>query len=245
MQYDQTLTRLLREAITEATENGSSVRQVAGELGLSYSGLLRFVNGKQSISLKSADLLASLFGIQHVKDSRNLTDRPARSREHTAYHEAGHAVAAVVLHRPFRYATIRPEEDSLGHVMFQAFSEKFSPDISVGLRDADFIERCSTCSYAGAAGAGLLSGQDFDWAGAGADRQHALNMVSYVDGEPDALGAHLELLTYRARNLIRSHSAAVERVAEKLLREETIKAKTVKALIWPDLPPLDPRLFEK
>jgi hypothetical protein len=40
-----------------------------------------------------------------------------RDLEDTAYHEAGHAVAAVAFRRPFHYVTIEPCEESLGHVM--------------------------------------------------------------------------------------------------------------------------------
>ncbi len=38
--------------------------------------------------------------------------------EATAHHEGGHAVVAWRLAIPFRYATIVPEEESLGHVLF-------------------------------------------------------------------------------------------------------------------------------
>jgi hypothetical protein len=41
----------------------------------------------------------------------------ARQRERVAYHEAGHAVAAYLLRRAFRYVTIIPKEGSQGHVM--------------------------------------------------------------------------------------------------------------------------------
>src|SRR5437899_2222762 len=41
--------------------------------------------------------------------------QPTRALEATAYHEAGHAVAAVEFNLGLRMATIEPEEDSLGH----------------------------------------------------------------------------------------------------------------------------------
>lgn len=43
-----------------------------------------------------------------------------RRREATAYHEAGHAVAALHEDRPFKYVTIKPSEDSIGHVHYEA-----------------------------------------------------------------------------------------------------------------------------
>lgn len=36
----------------------------------------------------------------------------------TAYHEAGHAAAHIILEIPFKKVTIIPEENSLGHVSF-------------------------------------------------------------------------------------------------------------------------------
>src|SRR6185437_15760265 len=42
---------------------------------------------------------------------------PSRKMEAVAYHEAGHAVAALLLHRPLRYVTIVPDKarGTLGH----------------------------------------------------------------------------------------------------------------------------------
>ena len=45
----------------------------------------------------------------------------ARQRRHltaTAYHDAGHAVASWALTVRFRYVTIEPEGDALGHVQW-------------------------------------------------------------------------------------------------------------------------------
>ena len=50
-------------------------------------------------------------------------------RFRTAYHEAGHAVVAMLKGRRFRHATIVPDDGdgSLGHVHFR-LSRAFSPD---------------------------------------------------------------------------------------------------------------------
>jgi ATP-dependent Zn protease len=47
-------------------------------------------------------------------------ERAAYARRATAYHEAGHAAAALVVGRRFRYVTIEPDPDdeSLGHCQF-------------------------------------------------------------------------------------------------------------------------------
>jgi hypothetical protein len=45
-----------------------------------------------------------------------------RIRQYIAYHEAGHAVATILLGRKFRYVTVIPEGDSAGHIKY--FSPK-------------------------------------------------------------------------------------------------------------------------
>jgi ATP-dependent Zn protease len=47
----------------------------------------------------------------------------------TAYHEAGHAVAAYELRLPFRYVTIIPDEEkmTLGHIIYRGFGPDFHP----------------------------------------------------------------------------------------------------------------------
>ena len=49
--------------------------------------------------------------------------------EKTAYHEAGHAVAAFLLRKRFSYVTIESGEDSLGHIILKRFRDSFQPDV--------------------------------------------------------------------------------------------------------------------
>jgi hypothetical protein len=47
----------------------------------------------------------------------------------TAYHEAGHAVVALLLGLKFRHVTIEPDSDSLGHLKCDRHPKWFNPKI--------------------------------------------------------------------------------------------------------------------
>jgi len=77
----------------------------------------------------------------------------------TAYHEAGHAVAAWWLFLKFRYVTIKPDGDTLGHVKFNRSPKWFSPDIDKSDRVRLFAERHIISSFAGQIAEAQVPGQ--------------------------------------------------------------------------------------
>lgn len=169
----------------------------------------------------------------------------------TAYHEAGHAVAACLNRIRFRLVTIEPKGTSLGHVQVERLRSSFDPETEITRRDEDLIERHAVFSYAGAAGAALLRfrranrgiayltrstrrrsrDRDFDWTGAEKDRRDALNLVSYLICESDELGACLGMLQYRARNVLRANIKLLEALAEQLLKRRTIGCMDVREIL--------------
>ena len=147
----------------------------------------------------------------------SIADRIKRKR--TAYHEAGHAVAAVVTGLRVQYVTINPDDTtgSLGHVLFARFNKRFRPDVNLTLRGHEILMNHVLCSYAGAAGAGLLTGKDFDWTGAAADLDDVGELLLRLESEREALEALALWQRLRARNLIKLHRRAVELIAKRLL----------------------------
>jgi ATP-dependent Zn protease len=65
-----------------------------------------------------------------------MNERARRQLERTAYHEAGHAVAAYVVHRGNRSVSIIPDESdgTLGHHHSARWGEKLAPAVEVNSR---------------------------------------------------------------------------------------------------------------
>ena len=71
----ESITVLLRSALSEALDAGLSVRLVARETGLNHAALAKFLRGEQSLRLDKADALAEYFGITCQQTERR-TEMP-------------------------------------------------------------------------------------------------------------------------------------------------------------------------
>jgi hypothetical protein len=131
----------------------------------------------------------------------------------TAYHEAGHAVMALRLGRRFRYATVRPEEDRLGHVRY--YAANYRPD--GGDSDAARLttEQHILTLLAGAAAERRFAGRT-DRVGAKADYERAADLAGYVCGSQEEATAYLRWLSVRTGNTLGVWWGAVVAIAEAL-----------------------------
>jgi hypothetical protein len=64
MSKNQTMTEILRAALNEAVNGGSSFRAVERETGIVRQSLMPFARGEQTLRLDKADLLAEYFELE-------------------------------------------------------------------------------------------------------------------------------------------------------------------------------------
>src|SRR4051812_47558937 len=91
----------------------------------------------------------------------------------TAYHEAGHAVAALALGRPVRYVSVLPGRELLGWCEFGKAT--FRPS-------EDWLEREILIALAGVAAQARHTGE-YDWDGATRDENYARELAIQRAGE--------------------------------------------------------------
>jgi len=155
--------------------------------------------------------------------------------ERTAYHEAGHAVAAFELRRAFRHISIEPREESLGHVLYAQWSKHFQPDQDSSARTRNEVERAVICAFAGYVAETRFSGRH-NRKGAHEDMRHAEELASFMH-EGEVLDRYQDYLMAKTEQMITQPLlwAAVKALAEALLREKRIGYRKARRIIQQDM----------
>jgi ATP-dependent Zn protease len=163
--------------------------------------------------------------------------RKGMSREATAYHEAGHAVAAWYLgYRPAT-ASILAGDDSAGQVRH----ENPFPGINFEFDGSDWtrlkIERAIMICLAGPIAQRRHRRTSWRrWHGA-ADYAAASELALRAYGSGEIANAFLKWLDFRAKSLVENHWSAIERVAISLLKHATLTHEEIASLVLePHLP---------
>jgi hypothetical protein len=196
--------------------------------------------------------------VRNARTERGMNKREQRRRQIKAVHEAGHAVAHVMLGMDFDYATIVANEDSGGHVAMTR------PDDVVemwncGDRDnprvRDFVERELIATFAGHIaqrrafprshwqyGFGVMKSpggfipEGKPVAIPGSDIQTVIRIIDDLHGhDGDAVRfAYHAYVEARAEALVRQHIKQIEAVAAALLKHDTLTADAIRAIMFPD-----------
>jgi hypothetical protein len=157
--------------------------------------------------------------------------RPSRS-ERTAYHEAGHAVAAYVRHLRFTGVSIVPSDSTLGRCEFIVTSVMIDVKERASTRTRRRVETLIIVSLAGVIAEGLLTGRT-NWGGAHADLHDAARYASYVTGSEDELGAYVRWLWEHTKMLLAAPPCwlAVREVAAALNADGRVGERRARHII--------------
>lgn len=147
------------------------------------------------------------------------------AREEVAYHEAGHAIAALALGVSFEKVSIEPDDESHGRVHgFEVHEDE--------LDDLDFLKRHIVITIAGPLAAARSLGEP-DCEPLNNDREAIVDMLIRACGDPEALasGAAYKKYEERADRILDARWADVERLAVTLLGTETMAFGEVMELV--------------
>ena len=141
--------------------------------------------------------------------------------EATAYHEAGHAVAALALGRPVQRVSVLPGRDLLGWCEYG--KAVFRPS-------EDWLEREMLIALGGLAAEARHTG-DYSWGEAARDLRFVRGLAVRRAGERQAERLERRLLA-KAEHLLaqEGHWRAVELIAAELLRRGEISGRTARHL---------------
>jgi hypothetical protein len=158
-------------------------------------------------------------------------------REVTAYHEAGHAVAAACLGLKVKYVTIVPNESSTGHTML----EPEDPDIEAAIRSGDRwhparfrAEKRVMVLLAGETARTRFDSRSVRSSPSRTDRRMVLDLLRAYAPAPQLkreLKPHIKLLLAWTFHLIWDNWNVVEAVANALLERLTLHQSQIDEVI--------------
>lgn len=164
-------------------------------------------------------------------DTPISSDKPGGSENHrlkTAYHEAGHAVMAQVVGRPIEKVSISPAHLQsggmrLGVCKLQKGRKKSSKD---ALEDEVMI------LFAGMVGESYLTGE-YCRQGAGQDLRMIRRLLLSRGGSERSLQKLEKRILEKTEHILddRAHLNAIQRVAEKLVENESVSGRSVRHLL--------------
>lgn len=158
--------------------------------------------------------------------------RERRKLEATAYHEAGHAVACIVLEHPFLSATIIATDETLGSITKRPVPPSITREDELTHRSRRWIEREILCWLAGLAAEQRWTGRN-NWRGARSDISWVVELGAFLhQAGTKVLDKYLDYMIERARDLVSAPQnwLRIEALATALLERRTLSAREAKRL---------------
>ena len=153
--------------------------------------------------------------------------------QRTAYHEAGHAVAACVMRHRFTRVTIEPEEDTLGKVNC-ARVPTYAPDVDRETSTRVQTEKRVIVYLAGLIAEQTAAGCAFRGPGlSGDDLQKAYSYAGHMCGDDAETEAYVAWLWERTRLLVtfEPNWTVVEALASELMKRKTIGERAARSIM--------------
>lgn len=153
-------------------------------------------------------------------------------KDHTAYHEAGHAVIALSLGFGVRKATIIEAEDSYGQVKQYVTTIERRIEYDHSPIVVDRIEKLIHILYAGGIAERKFAPRCKWRPGARGDHDKVADLFVYICGPDDKAQLYYsKLLWSRTELAVDFHWREIEAVARALLAEMTLTGKQVRAIM--------------
>jgi hypothetical protein len=152
----------------------------------------------------------------------------------TAYHEAGHAVAAVVLRKQFRHVVIGLDVLSdgrrvNGHLKWVG-SGSFNPELDTEVRTRFICKRTAVVEFAGPIAGARLLGRKRWGRGCDHDVLWAAKMINHISRTRDEARAHRKRLQDKAERLVTEHWLSINAVAHALLAKRRLSYREVRKI---------------
>jgi ATP-dependent Zn protease len=157
----------------------------------------------------------------------------------TAYHEAGHVVAAFMQGVPVRSVTIVPDklEAYLGLVQHGDLTRGVNLETDNSSRIRSRIEKLIVVGFAGTAAQRKYDRRSWRSFHSFGDDKSAALLADAVCSSPAASEAFLKWLAVTADDLIAAHWSDVEKIAKALVEEKTLTRARVRELLSPAASP--------
>jgi len=158
-----------------------------------------------------------------------MNRREKKLRE-VAFHEAGHAASSFFLGVKIKKASIipDPERGTLGSVHHPSFGSNLRPDVRVGLKARDTLEKHILIFFAGALAERRVRGRG-NWVGARFDHHEATGLAIYLNGSLRSTEQYLAWIHVRAEEMLDrpGYWPVVEAIAAALLEHRELAGDRV------------------
>jgi ATP-dependent Zn protease len=159
-------------------------------------------------------------------------DRRRKTREATAYHEAGHAVLRSHFDLPIRRVTIRCDRETAGKVEGKGALYLRGIDIEITPAKQERIFRRIMVCLAGEVAQAKFSKRSVRNWHASSDHQKAADFALRVSGDDEGAALLLRWLMHRTKNMVEVRWPQIQKLASALLEREVLSGDEVRELIW-------------